>query len=211
VVDELNRGGDDPALTPSLVAFLEEWTRRFPRHPRTEETNRERLGRYVLPYLPKGGHEPIGQIRRRALLAVQDQLLRAGLSKTTIDGPSSALSAMFRDAIELEYLEANPAHRLRVRPNDPRLRPRLEPIVRRAVPPEEIHAFMEHVRPGYRAGPQELRGQLYPLRPAPHLLLEATGGRDTAGGGGGLDGPQPARGRRTGRQHHQPRVRARHG
>lgn len=49
VVDELNRGGDDPKLTPTLVDFLDEWARRFPRHPRTEQTNRERLERYVLP------------------------------------------------------------------------------------------------------------------------------------------------------------------
>jgi hypothetical protein len=151
VVDKLNRGGDDPALTPTLVDFLDEWSRRFPRHPRTEETNRERLERYILPHLPRGGHEQLGEVRRRTLLAVQDQLLRAGLSKTTIDGAFSALSALLRDAIELEYLDANPAHRLRVRPNDPRLSPLIEPAARRAVPPEEIHAFMTHVRPGYRA------------------------------------------------------------
>jgi integrase len=151
VVDKLNRGGGDPALTPSLIDFLDEWARRFPRHPRTEETNRERLERYILPYLPKGGHEQLGEVRRRTLLAVQDQLLRAGLSKTTIDGAFASLSALFRDAIELEYLEANPAHRLRVRPNDPRLSPALEPVARRAVPPQEIHAFMKHVRPDYRA------------------------------------------------------------
>jgi integrase len=81
-------------------------------------------------------------VRRRHLLAVQDELLRQRLSKTTIDGAFSALSALLRDAVELEYLEANPAHRLRVRPSDPLLDP---------VPPDEIHAFIEHVQPGYRA------------------------------------------------------------
>jgi integrase len=151
VVDELNRGGDDPGSTPSLLDFMDDWTRRFPRHPRTEETNRERLERYILPYLPKRGHEPVGHMRRRHLLGVQDELLRRGLSKTTIDGAFSALSALFRDAVELEYLEANPAQRLRVRPNDPRLDPVKDVPGRRAVPPEEIHAFMKHVRPGYRA------------------------------------------------------------
>jgi hypothetical protein len=39
-VDELNRGGNDPAWSPRVVDFLEDWNRRFPRHPRTEETNR---------------------------------------------------------------------------------------------------------------------------------------------------------------------------
>jgi hypothetical protein len=52
VVDELNRAGDEPGSTPSLVEFMEDWPRRFPRHPRTEETNKERLERYILPYLP---------------------------------------------------------------------------------------------------------------------------------------------------------------
>jgi integrase len=151
VVDELNRGGDDPRSTPSLLDFMDDWARRFPRHPRTEETNRERLERYILPYLPNRGDEPVGQVRRRHLLGVQDELLRRGLSKTTIDGAFSALSALFRDAVELEYLEANPAQRLRVRPSDPRLDPVKEVRGRGAVPPEEIQAFIKQVRPGYRA------------------------------------------------------------
>ena len=90
-------------------------------------------------------------MRRRHLLAVQDELLRQRLSKTTIDGAFSALSALLRDAVELEYLEANPAHRLRVRPSDPLLDPVIEARGRSAVPPDEIHAFIEHVQPGYRA------------------------------------------------------------
>ncbi|HKF80598.1 MAG TPA: hypothetical protein VKB17_07210 [Thermoleophilaceae bacterium] len=40
-----------------MIDFLDEWSRRFPRHPRPGETNRERLERYILPHLPKGGHE----------------------------------------------------------------------------------------------------------------------------------------------------------
>ena len=150
-VDDLNRGSGDPAWTPSVLDFLEDWNRRFPRHPRTEESNRERLERYILPYLPRHGHEPIGHVRRRDLLEVQDQLLRRQLSKTTIDGAFSALSALFRDALELEYVEANPAHRLKVRPNDPRLQPARSAKGRRAVPPAEILAFIDQVRPGYRA------------------------------------------------------------
>ena len=150
-VDELNRGGNEPAWSPSVVDFLDDWNRRFPRHPRTEETNRERLQRYILPQLAMHGHDPIGQVRRRDLLEVQDQLLRRGLSKTTIDGAFSALSALFRDALEVEYVETNPAQRLKVRPNDPRLQPTRAAKSRRAVAPAEIRAFIEHVRPGYRA------------------------------------------------------------
>ncbi len=150
-VDELNSGHDEPIESPTVLAFLDDWNRRFPRHPRTEETNRERLERYILPYLPRRGHEPLSRVRRRDLLEVQDQLLRRQLSKTTIDGAFSAFSALFRDALELEYVEANPAHRLKVRPNDPRLKPRRAPRARRAIPPHEISAFMAHVQPRYRA------------------------------------------------------------
>lgn len=156
IVDDLNRAGHDPAEMPSVLEFVTDWTRRFPRHPHTEETNQERLARYILPHLPKQGHESMTQVRRRDLLEVQDELLRRGLSKTTIDGAFSALSALFRDAVEIEYLEANPAHRLRVRPNDPRLKPVRAANKRRAVPPEEIRAFMAHVRlaTAQRAGPR---------------------------------------------------------
>lgn len=151
MVESLNRGRIDLRQTLTLLEFLKDWPRRFPRHPRTEETNRERLDRYIVPYLPRRGYEPLAQVRRRDLLEVQDQLLRKGLSKTTIDGAFSALSALFRDALELEYVDANPAHRLKVRPNDPRLEPTRTIKARRAVPPAEIHAFMDHVRPAFRA------------------------------------------------------------
>jgi site-specific recombinase XerD len=97
-----------PADTQMAQPVREDWSRRFPRHPRTEETNRERLARYIVPYLPRRGYEPLAQVRRRDLLEVQDQLLRRGLSKTTIDGAISALSALFRDAQELSTSRRTP-------------------------------------------------------------------------------------------------------
>ena len=68
-----------------------------------------------------------------------------GLAKETIDGAFSAFSAMLRDAVDVELLDANPAHGIRVRPNDPRLNPARAPRGRRAVPPSEVGSFMAAV------------------------------------------------------------------
>jgi integrase len=135
----------------AVVDFLEDWLERFPRHPRTQQTNEERIRRYILPYLPRRGHIPMSQLRRATLRNVQTQLLKQGLSKETIDGAFSSLSAMLRDAVDDELLDANPAHGIRVRANDPRLRPEREPRERRAVPADELAAFIAHVPSGHRA------------------------------------------------------------
>src|SRR5215211_7319968 len=104
-------------------------------------TNRERIRRYLLPLLPHEGELPLDE-RRADLRAAQDALLRRRLAKTTIDGAFSALSALLRDAVDVELINANPAARLRVRPADPRLDPIRGEVERRAVPPPEIHAFI---------------------------------------------------------------------
>jgi integrase len=130
---------------------LEQWPERFPRHPRTQTTNTERIRRYVLPLLPEGGGIPLDAIRRADLRDVQDALLRRRLAKTTIDGAFSALSALMRDAVDIELIDANPAARLRVRPADPRLDPARGQVHRRAVPPEEIRAFIAALEPKHRA------------------------------------------------------------
>ncbi len=70
----------------SLLEFFEEWEQRFPRHPRTMATNKERLRLYIFPHLPRGGDVALGELRRSMLRDVQDRLLRRGLAKETIDG-----------------------------------------------------------------------------------------------------------------------------
>jgi integrase len=134
-----------------LADFFSVWLDRFPRHPRTQQTNRERIESYILPHLPRQGRLPINELRRSMLRDVQAQLLGRGLSKETIDGALSSLSAMLRDAVDDELLDANPAQGLRVRPNDPRLNPSRAPHERRAVPATEVGAFMQAVPPRYRA------------------------------------------------------------
>jgi integrase len=76
------------------------------------------------------------------ICAAQDALLRRRLAKITIDGAFSALSALLRDAVDIELIDANPAARFRVRPADPRLDPIRGEAERRAVPAAEIHAFI---------------------------------------------------------------------
>jgi integrase len=151
IVGRLNSEGLAGSIAPTLDAFLEEWPRRFPRHPRTVGTNTERIQGYVIPHLPRAGQTPLDEIRRADLRAVQDALLRQRLSKTTIDGAFSALSALLRDAMDVELVDANVAARMLVRPADPRLDPLRGPVARRAVPPAEIRAFIGAVKPGYRA------------------------------------------------------------
>jgi integrase len=121
--------------------FFEGWAERFPRPARTQLTNLYRVRRYILPYLPEGGHFAFAHLRRPMLREVQRELLDQGLAKRTIDHAFSALSTMLEDAIEDEQADANPARGFRVKVNDPRLRPRRSPRPRRAVPPDEIAAF----------------------------------------------------------------------
>jgi integrase len=141
IVDALNKEAGKPSKGTTVRGFLEQWPRRFPRHPRTEATNFERIGRYILPHLPREGALPLQDLRRAQLRDVQEALLREGLSKTTIDGASSSLSAILRDAVDDELLDANPAHGFRVRPGDPRLRPKRNPRKPRAVSVDELRAF----------------------------------------------------------------------
>src|SRR4051794_19332812 len=58
---------------------------------------------------------------------------------------------MLSDAVDDEVIDANPARAFRVKVNDPRLRPKLPPRDRRAVPPAEVGAFMACVAPQWRA------------------------------------------------------------
>jgi hypothetical protein len=66
---------------------------------------------------------------------------------STIDGAFSALSALMRDAVDIELIDANPAARMRVRPADPRLDPLRGPVTRRAVAPAEIARSSPRSRP----------------------------------------------------------------
>jgi integrase len=150
-VAALNLRGRAPGISPTFNAFLEEWPRRFPRHPWTERTNVERINRYIVPLLPGRGDVPLDEIRRADLRTVQGALLERRLSKSTIDGAFSALSSLFRDAKDLEFIDTNPAAEMRVKRNDPRLAPVVGEAKRRALSLDEVHAFIERVPERWQA------------------------------------------------------------
>jgi hypothetical protein len=81
LVAELSRSGRDVTAVPTLTEFLEQWADRFPRHPRTQQTNTERITRYILPLLPDDGDIPLDRIRRADLRTAQDALLCRRLAK----------------------------------------------------------------------------------------------------------------------------------
>jgi integrase len=151
IIDAIAADEGRPQTEMTVVAFLEQWPLRFPRHPRTEATNRHRIRRYILPYLPKKGEIPLVELRRAQLRDVQEALLREGLAKRTVDHAFSSLSAMLKDAIDDELLDANPAHGFRVRPGDPRLRPIRKNRPLRAVPVSELAAFHAALDESHRA------------------------------------------------------------
>src|SRR5579872_5394229 len=62
-IAEALRRGPRSSEAPLLVEFFDDWLERFPRHPRTQQTNRERISRYILPHLPRRGRFPISDLR----------------------------------------------------------------------------------------------------------------------------------------------------
>jgi integrase len=149
-VDTLNLRRSRSQVVPNLDDYLEhEWTQTFPRRERTDDTNKERIKRYVLPHLPAQGAIPLDVLSRSDLLAVQAALLKQRLSKVTIDGAFASLSALLRDCQSLGMIDDNPAKGLNVRPSDRRLDPARPGKQRRAVPLEELYAFFDVMEEGF--------------------------------------------------------------
>jgi integrase len=138
-----------PSAT-TLLEWHERWPRRVGKSERTVRTNRHRLERYVLPHLPADGDIPMAAITRSMVRDVQIALLQERLSKRTIDNALSSLSAVLGYALEEDLIEVNPALRMRVDPDDPRLNPARARRERRHVPPEELAAFLVEVAPRWR-------------------------------------------------------------
>ena len=96
-------------------------------------------------------------------------MLARGLSKTTIDGAISSLSAVLGYALRDHRIEANPALRARVDPADTRLQPTRARSERRWVPPAEAGRLLEAVNPG--TGRSFLTPFLTGVRPEELLAL----------------------------------------
>lgn len=123
------------------------WPGRVGRDPRTVKTHQHRIAKYIYPHLPGGADRPLDQITRAHLHDVHAALLERGLSKATIDGAISSLSAVLGYAMREHRLDSNPALRARVDPADTRLQPVRKRQERRWVPPDEAGRLLEAVEP----------------------------------------------------------------
>ena len=150
IVAALNKGiSREAGLT--LREWMSIWPSRVGRDPRTVKTHRDRIEAYIYPHLPGGADHPLTQISRRHLHDIQGALLERGLSKATIDGAISSLSAVLGYALRDHRIEANPALRARVDPADTRLQPTRARNERRWIPPAEAGRLLEAVAPRYWA------------------------------------------------------------
>jgi integrase len=150
-VSELNATLRAPGGEITFTQWHELWPSRKRREQRTIDTNKHRIEKYILPHLPQRGNIPLRQITRATLHDIQIILLGSGLSKGTIDGVFSSLSAVLGYAIDEQRIEFNPAHRMRVDADDPLLNPARNQDERRYIPPEEFAAFYQHVKLQHRA------------------------------------------------------------
>jgi integrase len=147
-VAELNKGVvAEGGLT--LGEWMSVWPARVGRDPRTVKTHKDRITKYIYPHLPAGPDQPLHQITRRHVHDIHAALLEARLSKATIDGAISSLSAVLGYALREHRIEANPALHARVDPADVRLKPARPRQVRRWIPPEEAGRLVEALEPRY--------------------------------------------------------------
>ena len=130
--------------------FFDEWLERFPRHP-ANAADQPRSGSAATssPTCRAAVAFPITELRRASLQARPGRASQARASRrrrSTERSRPSRRCCVTPSTIEL--LDANPAHGIRVRPNDPRLNPTTHPNVS-AAPylPEEVGAFIAAVPP----------------------------------------------------------------
>jgi integrase len=103
----------------SLTDYFATWQRRRPRpSARTNRSNWQRIERYVLPAL---GALPVHELKRRHVALLRDQLIAQGLAAKMVRNVLASLSSMLSDAVEDDVAEVNPALRVKVAGNDPRI------------------------------------------------------------------------------------------
>jgi integrase len=149
-VAELN-DGRTPVESITLGAWMELWPTRVGRDPRTVKTHRDRIKAYIYPHLPNGKDTPLDEIARKHIHDIQGALLALGLTKSTIDGAISSLSAVLGYALKEHRIEANVALSARVDPADTRLQPKRQRQERRWIPPDEAGGLLDAVEPCYWA------------------------------------------------------------
>jgi integrase len=150
LVAELNKGrGSADGLT--LGEWMSIWPARVGRDPRTVKTHQHRIEKYIYPHLLGGADRALHQITRKHLHDIHAALLERGLSKATIDGAISSLSAVLGYALREHRIEVNPALGARIDPADLRLQPTRQRQERRWIPPDEAGRLLDAVDPRYWA------------------------------------------------------------
>ena len=139
---ELNRDGRARRACRRWREFLEQWPQRFPRHPRTQATNTERIRHYLLPLLPDGATCRWTSSAAPICATCRTRCCGGGWPRAR----STARSRRCRHccATRSTSSSSTPTRR-RGCASGPRTRdsiPERGPVRRRAVPPAEIHAFM---------------------------------------------------------------------
>ncbi len=121
--DAIDAAYDAPARRDTVGAYAADWTRRYPRSERTDQTNDGRI-RAVLDVRIDGRllrDWPLAEFRRRHAVDLVDHMLREqGRATTGATNILRALSTLAEDAITDELLGANPFRGVKVRRSDPR-------------------------------------------------------------------------------------------
>src|SRR5713226_2073272 len=83
----------------------------------TQSSYRTNLKRYVLPWL---GETRLRDLRKGNIQAWLSALSESGLSRQTVKNIWSALSSVLRSAVDWGYIDANPAHGVRLPARQPK-------------------------------------------------------------------------------------------
>ncbi len=83
----------------------------------TQSSYRANLNRYVLPWL---GQTRLKDLRKGDIQAWLSALSESGLARQTVKNIWSALSSVLRTAVDWGYIEANPAHGVRLPARQPK-------------------------------------------------------------------------------------------
>lgn len=107
----------------TVASYAAEWTRRYPRAPRTDATNQHRLSRVLHVELEGCPLQdwPLAELRRRHAAELAGLLLSdQGRSVSGARNILRVLSALCEDAIRDEIIDSNPFRGVRLRDSDPR-------------------------------------------------------------------------------------------
>lgn len=140
--DAIDAAYELPVSRSTLGAYAKDWTARYPRSVRTNQTNDHRIAQ-VLDVRIEGRvlrDWPFAKLRRRHALELVDQMLRdQGRATTGAVNILRTLSAMAEDAITDEIIGANPFRGVKIRASDPRAQK--QPRKPRVLSWEQMHAL----------------------------------------------------------------------